>query len=163
MKRLAQNLARCGLAADLVRADALDWRPETAPDAILLDAPCSATGTIRRHPDLPFRRDGSSIADLLGLQAHLIDHALSLLQAGGRLVYAVCSLLPDEGPRQIARALCNQPGWHISLADMDIGRLIGADGGLCDAPQGADIPVGRLLTPHHDGTDGFFFTRACRS
>tara|TARA_B100001146_G_scaffold225102_1_gene246464 strand:- start:158 stop:1408 length:1251 start_codon:yes stop_codon:yes gene_type:complete len=152
LKRLAQNLARCGLAADLVRADALDWRPETAPDAILLDAPCSATGTIRRHPDLPFRRDGSSIADLLGLQAHLIDHALSLLQAGGRLVYAVCSLLPDEGEAQIAAALSRHPGLTVETS-----ALTGTDPGW--VTTGGGLRLRPDYWPERGGMDGFFMAR----
>lgn len=136
---------------------------EGQADVVLVDAPCSGAGTWRRNPETRWRLTPERLDRLAGEQARLIEIAMRLVRPGGALVYAVCSLLPDEGPRQIARALCNQPGWHISLEHMDIGRLIGADGGLCDAPQGADIPVGRLLTPHHDGTDGFFFTRACRS
>lgn len=117
MRRLAENLARCNLTAETVTADALAWRPEAPLDAVLLDAPCSATGTIRRHPELPLLRDGSGMADLTALQARLLDHALSLLRPGGRLVYATCSLLPAEGEDQLAAALTRHPGLAIIPAD----------------------------------------------
>jgi 16S rRNA (cytosine967-C5)-methyltransferase len=110
MARLAENLARTGLAAHCVVADARDWRPEAPPDAILLDAPCTATGTIRRHPDLPFVRRPEDVKPLVALQADLIDRALALLRPGGRLLYATCSLLPEEGERQVAAALARHPG-----------------------------------------------------
>jgi len=90
-------------------ADALDWQPEAAFDAILLDAPCSATGTLRRHPDLPYVRDAADVKALGALQAALIDRAASWLLPGGRLVYCTCSLLPEEGERQIAAALERLP------------------------------------------------------
>lgn len=136
---------------------------EGQADIVLVDAPCSGSGTWRRNPETRWRLTPERLERLVGEQARLIEIAMRLVRPGGALVYAVCSLLPDEGPRQIARALCNQPGWHISLTDMDIGRLVGADGGLSAAPHGAGDPAGRLLTPHHDGTDGFFFARARRS
>jgi len=94
MARVEQNLARTGLTARCVVADAFDFA-ETGFDAILLDAPCSATGTIRRHPDLPHAKDGAEFFDLFALQARMIDHALTLLRPGGRLVFCTCSLLPD--------------------------------------------------------------------
>ncbi len=103
--RLAENLARTGLAAHLVVADALDWWPDAAPDAVLLDAPCTATGTIRRHPELPFIRSSADVRPLAALQARLLDHALALLAPGGRLVYCTCSLLPEEGEHQVASVL----------------------------------------------------------
>jgi 16S rRNA (cytosine967-C5)-methyltransferase len=105
LEKLRANLARTGLKAQVVEADALTWQPEEPPRAILLDAPCSATGTIRRHPDLPFLRGSEAIKPLVALQARLIDRVLSLLPPGGRLLFATCSLLPDEGEAQIAAAL----------------------------------------------------------
>lgn len=96
MDRVRENLARCGLQAETVVADALDWDSAHPFDAVLLDAPCSATGTIRRHPDLPFVRDASGLKALFALQAALLDRALGLLGPGGRLVFATCSLLPEE-------------------------------------------------------------------
>ncbi|WP_212523029.1 transcription antitermination factor NusB [Actibacterium sp. MT2.3-13A] len=104
LKRLEENLARTGLTAEVVAADLLSWQP--APfDAILLDAPCSATGTIRRHPDLPFAKSGKEIKPLFALQAQMLDHALGLLKPGGRLVFCTCSLLPEEGEEQLKSVL----------------------------------------------------------
>lgn len=113
MARVAENLTRTGLAAQCVVADALQWMPDAPFDAILLDAPCSATGTIRRHPDLPFVKDGSEIAGLVDLQAQLLDRALGWLRPGGRLVYCTCSLLPEEGEGQLAAALARHPGLRV--------------------------------------------------
>lgn len=113
LERLRENLARTGLSAQVVAADALIWRPETLFDAILLDAPCSATGTIRRHPDLPFVKDGSEVADLVSLQARLLDRALGWLKPGGRLVYCTCSLMPEEGEAQLAGALDRHAGLRV--------------------------------------------------
>ncbi|MCF3974198.1 RsmB/NOP family class I SAM-dependent RNA methyltransferase [Paracoccus salsus] len=152
MRRVAENLARCGLEAGLVTADALEWRPDTRLDAVLLDAPCSATGTIRRHPELPFLRDGSAIPDLVDLQARLIDHALSLIGPGGRLVYAVCSLLTDEGEAQIAAALSRHPGLTVETPDLP-----------CIDPDWITPEGGLRLRPDHwpelGGMDGFFVAR----
>ncbi|WP_300060159.1 transcription antitermination factor NusB [uncultured Roseobacter sp.] len=103
MARVSENLARTGLTAELVVQDARHH--QGTYDAILLDAPCSATGTIRRHPDLPFAKDGSEFAALIRLQSELIDHAWSLLKPGGRMVFCTCSLLPDEGEVQVQEAL----------------------------------------------------------
>ena len=113
MGRVAENLARTGLAAKLVVADALNWQSDGGFDAILLDAPCSATGTIRRHPDLPFVKDGGELPVLMDLQAKLFDRALALLNPGGRLVYCTCSLLAEEGEDQLAAALLRHPGLTV--------------------------------------------------
>lgn len=103
MARVKENLARTGLSATLQVNDAREVTGSW--DAVLLDAPCSATGTIRRHPDLPFAKDGSEFAGLIALQAELIDHAWGLVAPGGRMVFCTCSLLPDEGEVQIEEAL----------------------------------------------------------
>lgn len=152
LRRVAENLRRCALSADLVTADALDWRPDAVPDAILLDAPCSATGTIRRHPDLPFLRDGSGIPALIDLQARLIDHALSLIPPGGRMVYAVCSLLPDEGEAQVAAALARHPGLVVETPDLPgvEPAWITLEGGLRTRPD---------YWSDRGGMDGFFMAR----
>ena len=113
MARVVENLARTGLAATCITADALDWQPDQPFDAILLDAPCSATGTIRRHPDLPFVKDGSEITGLVALQTALLDRALGWLKPGGRLVFVTCSLLPDEGEAQLTAALARHPGLSV--------------------------------------------------
>jgi len=106
---LRDNLARTGLAAKVIERDALEFA-EKGWDAVLLDAPCSATGTIRRHPDLPQARDGSEIEGLVALQDRLLDHALRLVRPGGRLVFATCSLLPEEGEERLAALLARHPG-----------------------------------------------------
>ena len=113
MARVVENLARTGLAATCITADALAWQPDQPFDAILLDAPCSATGTIRRHPDLPFVKDGSEIEGLVALQTALLDRALGWLKPGGRLVFVTCSLLPDEGEAQLTAALARHPGLSV--------------------------------------------------
>lgn len=102
LKTLTENLARTGLSARIIAADIVRWQPDQRYDAILLDAPCTATGTIRRHPDLPFRLDQQALAPLVKLQSLLIDRALSWLEPGGMLVYCTCSLLPQEGEAQVA-------------------------------------------------------------
>ncbi|MCA0961393.1 RsmB/NOP family class I SAM-dependent RNA methyltransferase [Salipiger bermudensis] len=111
MGRVRENLARTGLEVATVTGDALEH--DGSYDAILLDAPCSATGTIRRHPDLPQAKQGEGISELIGLQAAMIDHALSLLAPGGRLVFCTCSLIPDEGECQVEEALARHPGLEV--------------------------------------------------
>ncbi|UWR11114.1 RsmB/NOP family class I SAM-dependent RNA methyltransferase [Sulfitobacter mediterraneus] len=103
MVRVKENLTRVGLTAKTLTKDARAVKGSF--DAILLDAPCSATGTMRRHPDLPYAKDGSEFGDLIELQGELIDHAWTLLKPGGRLVFCTCSLLPDEGEVQVDEAL----------------------------------------------------------
>lgn len=149
LQRVTENLARCGLQARLLVADALGWRPERPLDAVLLDAPCSATGTIRRHPELPLIRDGGAIADLIALQARLIDHALSILRPGGRLVYATCSLLPAEGEEQIAQALQRNPGVTVMPPKAD-----GLEPGWLT--QAGALRLRPDFWPERGGMDGFF-------
>jgi len=111
--RLKENLKRTGLTAYVVSADALTWQPDAPFDAILLDAPCSATGTIRRHPDLPHVRTGADIKPLFKLQADLIDKATDMLAQGGRMVFCTCSLLPEEGEKQLQAALDRHPDLSV--------------------------------------------------
>lgn len=113
MGRLGENLERTGLGAEIVVADALDWPDQRLFDAVLLDAPCSATGTIRRHPDLPFVKAGADMSGLFQLQADMIDAALLHLKPGGRLVYCTCSLLPREGETQVTEAIERHPGLTV--------------------------------------------------
>jgi 16S rRNA (cytosine967-C5)-methyltransferase len=100
LPRLRENLARLKLSAEIVQADATLWRPEDPFDAILLDAPCSATGTIRRHPDLPFIKRAQDIQTLVAGQDRLLAAASAMLRPGGRLIYAVCSLQAEEGAQR---------------------------------------------------------------
>jgi 16S rRNA (cytosine967-C5)-methyltransferase len=150
--RLAANLERCGLTAGIVAADALHWQPEAPFDAVLLDAPCSASGTIRRHPDLPFVKDGADLAALIALQAALIDRALTLVHAGGTVVFCTCSLLPEEGEGQVQAALARHPGLR---ADTPLPEGLPetcrtAEGGLRLRPD---------LWADRGGIDGFYIAR----
>lgn len=149
--RLHENLARCGLAAEVVVADALTWEPPAPFEAILLDAPCSATGTIRRHPDLPFLRSRDDLRGLVALQAALIDRATMMLKPGGRLVFCTCSLLPEEGERQVSAALERVPGLvpdpaPRELAGVESGWKSG-DAGLRTRPD---------FWADRGGMDGFY-------
>ncbi|WP_051201679.1 RsmB/NOP family class I SAM-dependent RNA methyltransferase [Paracoccus aminophilus] len=152
LARVAENLARCGLSATLVASDALEWQAEAPLDAVLLDAPCSATGTIRRHPDLPLIRDDTEIPEIVALQAELIDHALEQLKPGGRLVYATCSLLPAEGEEQIRAALARHPGLTVEPPTVPgiAPEWITPEGGLRLRPD---------LWPERGGMDGFYIAR----
>ncbi len=149
MERLQENLTRTGLVADLVVGDALEQAGQF--DAVLLDAPCSATGTIRRHPDLPHAKDGSAFGALIELQAQMLVHAWSLVKPGGRLVFCTCSLLPDEGECQIEEALEMFPDMSV---DRDVLMSLGVDpdwiteeGGLRLRPD---------YWPQQGGMDGFY-------
>jgi 16S rRNA (cytosine967-C5)-methyltransferase len=149
LQRVQENLARTGLHAQVVTGDALTHQGQY--DAILLDAPCSATGTIRRHPDLPFAKDGSGFGALIALQADMLDHALSLLAPGGRLVFCTCSLLPDEGECQIDEALARHPGLRTDAAALDLPGV---------APEWKTQEGGLRLRPDYwpdlGGMDGFY-------
>ncbi|WP_299600324.1 RsmB/NOP family class I SAM-dependent RNA methyltransferase [uncultured Tateyamaria sp.] len=149
MERVKQNLVRTKLTAKTQVADAFEVTGQY--DAILLDAPCSATGTIRRHPDLPFAKDGSEFGALIDLQARMLDHAVTLLKPGGRMVFCTCSLLPDEGEVQVEEAL----GRHPSLTvDRDALDRPGID------PAWITEEGGLRLRPDHwadqGGMDGFY-------
>lgn len=120
LARLRENLARTGLSATVVAADAMTFEPVEHFGAIVLDAPCSATGTIRRHPDLPHAKDGNEMPALVGLQAALLDRALTWLRPGGRLVYCTCSLFPEEGEAQCEAALERHPELEVIPPDASL-------------------------------------------
>jgi len=150
-KRLAllrQNLNRTGLAAEIVTANALEWEPEAPFDAILLDAPCTATGTCRRHPDVLHRIHARQIEELAAVQARLLARAAGWLAPGGRLVYAVCSLEPEEGEGQtLFFPLAPDP---IRADELPAGLLPTAQGWLRTDPG---------MLAEAGGMDGFFVAR----
>jgi 16S rRNA (cytosine967-C5)-methyltransferase len=153
LARLADNLARTGLKADLVAADALAWEAPCKFDAILLDAPCSATGTFRRHPEVLYRASPRIIADSAELQARLLDHAASMLEPGGTLVYSVCSLEPQEGEDVIAAFLKRNQAFRIDPP---------RPGELPDFVTSSAEGWVRILPgvlEEEGGTDGFFAAR----
>ncbi len=152
LRRVTENLARTGLTAEVVAADAATWPDKRRFDAILLDAPCSSTGTFRRHPDVLWAAKPSDVAGLAAVQSKLLDAAARRLKPGGRLVYCVCSLEPEEGEGQVAAFLSRTPG--VVIDPIDAG-----EGG---SPPPSRNPDGTLrILPHHlpGGTDGFYIAR----
>jgi 16S rRNA (cytosine967-C5)-methyltransferase len=154
MARLADNLRRWGLEAQLVGADANEWRPEGLFDAILLDAPCTATGTIRRHPDVARIKRAADVRTVTQAQDRLLRAAAAMLRPGGRLVYAVCSLQPEEGGERVADipGLRPDPFTEAELAALPEART--RQGHLRTHPG---------LWPELGGMDGFFAARLVRT
>jgi 16S rRNA (cytosine967-C5)-methyltransferase len=158
LKRLSVNLARLGLEAEIVQADITAFKPANLFDAVLLDAPCSSTGTVRRHPDVPWTKSPQDIAKLAALQQRLLDAAVKLVKPGGRLVFSNCSLDREEGEELVAAFLAEHPEL---IADPvrptelpGIQPFIDARGWLRTTP--ADLDVGK---PSLSGLDGFFAAR----
>ncbi|MFC0408637.1 RsmB/NOP family class I SAM-dependent RNA methyltransferase [Roseomonas elaeocarpi] len=151
-ERLQANLARLGLEAEIAVTDATAWRPAEPFDAILLDAPCSATGTMRRHPDVPFLKRPTDVASLVALQRPLIQAAAAALRPGGRLVFATCSLQPEEGEGQV--------GFAASLGLRPDPVTPDELPGLAEAltPEG-HVRTRPDLWAEHGGLDGFFVAR----
>jgi 16S rRNA (cytosine967-C5)-methyltransferase len=148
LERLRDNLERTGLSAEVVVADALGWQPDRPFDAILLDAPCTATGTCRRHPDVLHRIGPRQIAEMAEMQAQLLQRAADWLAPGGKLVYAVCSLEPEEGEAQAGRVML-QPD-PIRPEELPAGLLPSEAGYLRTDPG---------MFTEHGGMDGFFIAR----
>lgn len=157
MERVRRNLARLDLAVELVTSDVLLYRPDDRFDAVLLDAPCSSTGTIRRHPDIQRLKQPEDIAKLAAAQARLLDHAVELVKPGGLLVWCTCSLQPEEGPRQIEDLLARgAPVERVPVRPDEVGGL-------------AELltPLGEIRSlPFHlaalGGIDGFHIARLRR-
>ncbi|MHB8527880.1 MAG: RsmB/NOP family class I SAM-dependent RNA methyltransferase, partial [Caulobacteraceae bacterium] len=155
LRRLQDNLRRTGLSAEIVLADALAWSDERVFDAVLLDAPCSATGTFRRHPDVLWNVRPGEIAALAGVQAGLLGTAAPRVEPAGRLVYSVCSLEPEEGEAQARAFLSAHPEFALD-------PIAPGEGG---APAASLAAEGWLrILPHHleGGLDGFFIARLRR-
>ena len=161
--RLRENLARLSLQAETVVADAVEWAgPAEAFDGILIDAPCTSTGTIRRHPDVAWLRQESDIAALAALQQRLLRKSLSLLKPGGTLVYCTCSLEPEEGEQAVAALLAAEPVLRrvpIEASEVaGLNEILNRDGDLRTLPchlRNADPKLG--------GLDGFFAARLVKS
>lgn len=148
LERLQQNLTRTALSAETVVADALNWEPDAPFDAVLLDAPCTATGTARRHPDVLHRIGPRQIAEMAELQARLLERAAGWVRPGGSLVYATCSLEREEGEVQTgAVALAPSP---IAASDLPQGITTTAEGWLRTDPG---------MLSEAGGLDGFFIAR----
>ena len=148
LDRLVENLERTGLAAEVVAADALKWTPSRKYDAILLDAPCTATGTCRRHPDVLHRIGARQIAEMAELQAALLQRAAGWLAPGGTLVYATCSLEPEEGEAQTASVpLAPAP---VAADELFAGLVPTAEGWVRTDPG---------MLADNGGLDGFFIAR----
>lgn len=146
--RITQNLTRTGLSAQVVVADALEWQPDEPFDVILLDAPCTATGTCRRNPDVLHRIGPRQIAEMAELQAELLGRAAGWLKPGGQLVYAVCSMEDEEGPQQAAKV--ELPVAPIKADELPAGLMPTAEGWLRTDPA---------MLPGAGGLDGFFVAR----
>lgn len=157
LERLTANLKRLGKTAHVVVGDAGRWRPDAPQDAVLLDAPCSATGTLRRHPDVARLKTRDDVAALTLAQAALLCAAVEMVKPGGVLVYCVCSLQPEEGPAQIAALLrAGAPVERLPIRPDEVGGLaefINADGDLRTLP---------CHLAEQGGIDGFYAARLKR-
>jgi 16S rRNA (cytosine967-C5)-methyltransferase len=165
LSRLRENFTRLSLQAETVIADALEWQPESSNggpfDAVLLDAPCSSTGTIRRHPDVPWLKTEADITALTSLQQRLLDRAVELLKPGATLVYCVCSLEPEEAEDQIAALLARDPRVaRLPITAQDVfghAEFLTAEGDLRTLPPQLPDPDSRW-----GGLDGFYAARLMR-
>ncbi|MEO8546851.1 MAG: methyltransferase domain-containing protein [Sphingomicrobium sp.] len=155
LARIRENLQRTKMSAKLVPVDALTWEPGRRFDAILLDAPCSATGTFRRHPEVLYRARPPIIAGSAELQARLLDRAAQWLNPGGALVYSVCSLEPEEGEARVTAFLATHPDFRIDAAQ-DL------PGFAKPSPEGWARVLPGILEAE-GGLDGFFVVRLVRS
>ena len=154
LKRLEENLDRTGLTAELVTADAMTWESDRQFDAVLLDAPCSATGTFRRHPEVLYRVRPAFIRDAADAQLKLLNRARDWLRPGGTLVYSVCSLEPEEGEQVIADFLDTNPDFLIDPPQAIADWLKPTKAGFLRILPGTLESDG--------GLDGFFVARLVR-
>jgi len=154
LDRLVGNLERLSLSAEAVAADALTWRPEEPVDAVLLDAPCTATGAIRRHPDVPHLKNPDDVARLSVVQENLLRAAVEMLRPGGTLVYCTCSLEPEEGPERVASLL--RSGLPVERKPLDPTESAAPAEWIDERGDLRTLPC--HLT-EYDGVDGFFGAR----
>ena len=161
LERMRRNLARLRLDVEIRTVDVLGLGGDAVFDAVLLDAPCSATGTIRRHPDVAWTKTEADVGRLAGLQRRLLDKAATLVAPGGRVVYCTCSLEPEEGEAQVAAFLERTPSFErVPLTEDDVGGLtetIDRNGDLRTLPSHLADPGAR-----RGGLDGFFASRLRR-
>jgi 16S rRNA (cytosine967-C5)-methyltransferase len=148
MELLRENLVRTGLSAEIVVADALEWEPKESFDAVLLDAPCTATGTCRRHPEVLHRIGPCQIEEMTELQSRLLERAVKWLKPGGTLIYAVCSLEREEGEEQAAKV----PLEPLPILQSELPE------GLAPTPEGW-LRTDPGMLPEAGGLDGFFVAR----
>ena len=157
IERLNANLNRLHLVAETRVADAIQWRPAHEVKFVLLDAPCTATGAIRRHPDVPHLKTPEDVTRLAAVQERLLNAAVEMLAPGGRLVYCTCSLEAQEGKEQIERLLARgAPVKRVPVEAADIGGLK-----ECVSPEG-DLRTLPCHLSEIDGVDGFFAARLVR-
>ena len=154
LARLRENLGRLRLEAEIVEADALDWQPTEPFDTVLLDAPCTATGTIRRHPDIPHLRGPADVDRLADLQGRLLAHTAAMVAPGGLLVYASCSLQPEECEQRVERFLASAP--EFSRLPVHTDELEGLSGAVTTAGDLRTLPC---HWAEHGGIDGFYAAR----
>ena len=154
LERLVANFGRLGLTIEAVAADALTWRPDRPVDAILLDAPCTTTGAIRRHPDVPHLKSPDDVARLSVVQENLLRAAVDMLVPGGILVYCTCSLEPEEGPRQIEALL--RSGAPVVRREISADEVGGHSEWITAAGELRTLPC---HLAEYDGLDGFFCAR----
>jgi 16S rRNA (cytosine967-C5)-methyltransferase len=158
IERLNANLTRLHLVAETHVADAIQWRPPQPAKYILLDAPCTATGAIRRHPDVPHLKTPDDVTRLASVQERLLNAAVEMLAPGGMLVYCTCSLEQQEGKQQIERLVAR--GAPVKRSRVDVAEI----GGLkeCISPEG-DVRTLPCHLAEIEGLDGFFAARLIRN
>lgn len=157
LRRLQENLERLELEADVISGDIMKWEPKQKFDAVLLDAPCSATGTIRRHPDLPYLKRQNDIEELTRIQATLLDKALEFVKPGGTLIYCTCSLQAEEGPEQIAALLKRNK--TVKCDKIKPEELAGRKDWITPEGHLRTLPFHRPFEKADPGMDGFFAAR----
>lgn len=160
-KRLRANLERLKLKAGIVQGDLFAYAPEAPFDAVLLDAPCSSTGTVRRHPDVPWTKGPQDVEKLAALQARMLAHAVTLVRPGGTVVFSNCSLEPAEGEALLSAFLAANP--QVALDAVRPGEFSFCDPFLTGAGTVRTTPAGLDMgTPALSGLDGFFAARLKR-